>query len=248
MMMSNNGIIALQRINVPACFSTGYSTKARGGASMAKIISCGIYKIHNTVNGNIYIGSSSDVADRWSTHKGLLRARHHHSPHLQSAWLLYGEECFQFAVIECCEKSSLREREQYYIDTLHPAYNISPTAGSPQGHKHTDEARRKISGAGKRLWEANREKMLSINIGRACSEETRAKISSSMMGKNKSGHKPDQRAIENMRAAQKGHSVSQEQREKLRVANTGKKASQESKDKASAAMFAFWKKKKDDSK
>jgi len=202
----------------------------------------GIYEIVNTVNGKRYIGSSADIKDRWSTHKRLLRNNKHHSPHLQRAWIKQNECDFSFRILELCDVCDLVSREQKYIDLLSPEYNISPTAGSPRGHRHTEEAIKKISEAGKRLWSTNREKMLSINKGRVCPQETRDKISKSMMGKNRVGHKPTATAVERMKKAQAGHPVSKEQREKLRIANLGKKTPDEIKNKISNSMRLFWKK------
>ena len=36
----------------------------------------------------------------------------------------YGIENFQFEIVEECLKSELLNREQYYLDTLNPKYNI----------------------------------------------------------------------------------------------------------------------------
>jgi hypothetical protein len=35
--------------------------------------------------------------------------------------------------------------EQKYLDSLKPRYNLSPTAGSPRGVKHTEETKAKLS-------------------------------------------------------------------------------------------------------
>jgi group I intron endonuclease len=39
------------------------------------------------------------------------------------------------------------EREQFYIDSLEPAYNINPIAGSRLGTRHTNETKALISEA-----------------------------------------------------------------------------------------------------
>lgn len=53
-----------------------------------------IYAIRNTVNGNAYIGSTTNYKSRWFTHKSLLRKGKHHSFILQRAWDKYGEAAF----------------------------------------------------------------------------------------------------------------------------------------------------------
>ncbi|HVY53957.1 MAG TPA: GIY-YIG nuclease family protein [Gammaproteobacteria bacterium] len=99
----------------------------------------GIYKIINLINGKFYIGSSKNIDERWRIHKVYLIRNKHHSRHLQSSWNKYGADAFEFHIIEYCEKEKLIEREQYYLDTLKPIYNSSPTARSPLGTKHTKE-------------------------------------------------------------------------------------------------------------
>jgi len=56
----------------------------------------GVYVIHNKVNHNFYVSSTSNFRKRWVLHVHLLRSGRHHSPHLQSAWNKYGEESFVF--------------------------------------------------------------------------------------------------------------------------------------------------------
>lgn len=85
----------------------------------------GIYCIINIKNGNKYIGSSKNITSRLSKHTALLRHNKHENAHLQNAWNKYGEEYFDFYVLEKCDVSLLTEREQFYISTLNPAYNIT---------------------------------------------------------------------------------------------------------------------------
>lgn len=56
-----------------------------------------------------------------------------------------GEKSFKFILLEECKKELLLKREQYYIDSLSPKYNTSPTAGSCKGLPTSEEAKRKIS-------------------------------------------------------------------------------------------------------
>ena len=83
---------------------------------------CGIYKITNTINNKVYIGQSIDVKWRWYSHKCELRHGRHGNSHLQNAWSLYGEDAFNFELLEECSKEDLNIREQYYID-LYDSYN-----------------------------------------------------------------------------------------------------------------------------
>lgn len=102
----------------------------------------GVYKIVNLLNGHFYIGSSKDISQRFSDHKSDLRNLKHRNRHLENAWHKYGAENFQFEIVEetLNEKEILLEREQYYLDTLKPEYNISKTADAPtRGMKQSPE-------------------------------------------------------------------------------------------------------------
>lgn len=108
-------------------------------------IQIGIYQIRNISNGKIYVGSAaSGVKRRWRLHKRMLISNIHHSPHLQRSWNKYGESCFSFEILELCSPEKCLEREQHYLDTLHPEYNIDTVAGSPQGRKYSDEYKNEI--------------------------------------------------------------------------------------------------------
>ncbi len=110
----------------------------------------GVYKIENNVNGKIYVGSSVDVNQRFSQHKGELRKRKHHNQHLQHAWNKYGEVSFSFSVIEeVVDSSSLLKREQYHIDDndFDNLYNMLQIAGSCLGVKRSAESCRRMSEA-----------------------------------------------------------------------------------------------------
>lgn len=127
----------------------------------------GIYMIWCLFSGKVYVGSSLNVARRFTQHlRNLNRNRNLH-PHLQAAWNAYGAESFMFTPIEFCSVEELEQREQHYLD-LHRSYdrekgyNTSPTAESTRGVKRTPEQRERIRQAG---------------IGRKASPETRAKMS-----------------------------------------------------------------------
>lgn len=99
----------------------------------------GIYKITNQINGHSYIGSAKHIYGRWSVHKSQLSKQKHHSPYLQHAVEKYGLENFKLEIVEECLITLLLEREQFYLDTLRPEYNINPIANSRLGAKLTEE-------------------------------------------------------------------------------------------------------------
>lgn len=99
----------------------------------------GIYKIVNIENGKFYIGSSKDLNGRWIQHKSGLKNKKHINIILQRAWDKYGKDKFTFQIVEECDKSILLEREQFYIDTLNPEYNIGlKSSGGDNLTNHPD--------------------------------------------------------------------------------------------------------------
>ena len=110
----------------------------------------GVYIIKNIINGKFYIGSTSrSFVERYRYHIGYLRKNKHDNPHLQNSWNKHGELNFKFEVLEICPPHTNFIREQYYIDTLKPAYNILKNAGTLLGYKHTDITKSKIGKASK---------------------------------------------------------------------------------------------------
>lgn len=77
---------------------------------------CGIYSILNTVNRKRYIGLSTDIHQRWREHISRFNHHSHNNTYLQNSWYKYGEENFEFSIIELCDKDILGERERYYIE------------------------------------------------------------------------------------------------------------------------------------
>ncbi len=108
----------------------------------------GIYVIRNKTNGKIYIGSSKNIRRRMHEHRSELRRGIHDNDHLQKAWRKYGEDAFEFEVLEQCEVAMLIEREQYWLDVTDTSitYNIAKfVAATTLGYKHTPETKAFIS-------------------------------------------------------------------------------------------------------
>ena len=74
----------------------------------------GVYKITCIENGMIYIGSSKNISGRLSKHKNLLKNNKHHNQYLQNSFNKYGENSFEFHVLEVCDNRI--ESEQYYLN------------------------------------------------------------------------------------------------------------------------------------
>lgn len=106
----------------------------------------GIYLIKNKITGDSYIGSASkSISSRWGYHKRDLRANKHHSSRLQNSWNKHGEESFLFEIIEECLPSACIEREQFYIDSLNPTFNMNPIAGNCSGRVFSEKSKQKMS-------------------------------------------------------------------------------------------------------
>lgn len=102
--------------------------------------SIGIYKITNTINSKFYIGSCDrNFSERFKEHCAYYfqskegRCKIHH-PVLWSAYDKYGIENFSVEILEIldgCSHKEILEKEESYITTLNPEYNICkhPTKG-----------------------------------------------------------------------------------------------------------------------
>ncbi len=81
--------------------------------------------IINLITKEIYIGSSNSIYYRIARHKSMLKTKSHPNNRLQEGWNINGEISFTIQILERCDRNSLLEREQYYMDILKPTYNIS---------------------------------------------------------------------------------------------------------------------------
>lgn len=170
---------------------------------MEKASRPGVYAIKNIRNGRIYIGSTArTISVRWSEHKKELRKGCHHSVFLQRSWDRHGEEAFVFFVLEVVEDyGALLAREQHWIDHLKAAnkrfgFNMSPSAESCAGYRHSLAARRKMAAAkiGRRASEKTRAKMSVSHTGRTLADETRTKISQALAGRKRRPSSPESNA------------------------------------------------------
>lgn len=115
----------------------------------------GIYRITNIVNYKVYIGSAAlDYKSRFRQHRHLLKHNKHFNNHLQSAYNKYGEENFEFDLIEACGIDIIYERENYYISlydstNIKLGYNKGLAIIGTLGYKMTDESKKRMSVAKK---------------------------------------------------------------------------------------------------
>lgn len=116
-------------------------THARGVA--------GVYVIVHVESGLAYIGSSSDIAQRWFKHRGTLRRGAHSNPRMQAAWDEHGEGAFRFVIVERIPVADLRVRELWWLEqgeTWLPerGYNLSKRSDTV-GHRFTPEQCARVS-------------------------------------------------------------------------------------------------------
>jgi predicted GIY-YIG superfamily endonuclease len=96
----------------------------------------GIYQIKCVITEKIYIGSATNIYNRCGQHRRNLRFKKHQNSHLQSAWDKYGEDKFEFSVLELTSRKNLLDAEQAWLNKTcafdkHKGYNIFRYAGSP---------------------------------------------------------------------------------------------------------------------
>lgn len=152
---------------------------------MRKNIISGIYCIENVITNKKYIGQSINIEDRWYKHKYALRRGTHDNEHLQNAWNKYGEENFDFYIVETCKCEELNDKEVYYINlynTLNYNYGYNMQSGG-QNSRPNEEVRKKLSDSLKRTYQENEElrKRSSIN---ALNQWANPEIKKKIMGEN----------------------------------------------------------------
>lgn len=124
---------------------------------MAKKI-VGIYKITCTKNGKRYIGQSNDIKRRFNQHK-----TNEENSYLRADMEKFGLDDFIFEILEECAVEELTAREDFYLDTLKPEYNIKA--------------------AGNRLPEESIEKLRKAKLGQKFTPEHCQNISKGKSGK-----------------------------------------------------------------
>jgi group I intron endonuclease len=153
--------------------------------------------------GKRYVGSSWKMSRRKTEHIRMLNQGKHHNKRLQGAWSKYGPECFSYSVLEVCERDALRDREQYWIDTLRPWFNLTYSATAPMaGRNHSAETCAQMSKTrtGKRLNVSNEERAArairiaqnrpnmkgnKLRLGIRHTEESKRKMIASRTGKKR---------------------------------------------------------------
>ncbi|MEP0873361.1 GIY-YIG nuclease family protein [Trichocoleus desertorum AS-A10] len=189
----------------------------------------GVYAIHCKVNDFIYVGSAAGrrgFRGRLWNHLHHLRKGTHHSRVLQGHYKKYGEDAFEFHILEFCSPAECLQREQGWIDIRgvgyeNKSYNTGPVAGSQLGCKRSPESCKRIG----RVHIGHKRR-----VGAIVSEETRAKLRAGRLGKK---HTPE--AIAKISAASKLQVHSPERRANQSIKSRGRKCKESAKQKIAEA-------------
>lgn len=144
----------------------------------------GIYCIKNLINNKVYVGKSKNIYTRMVSHCNLLRNNSlDENRYLKRSWYKYGEDNFQYFVLEYLDENELllKERELYWMMFLESTnrdkgYNLRIDTStncivSEDTRKKLSEStknrftkfpelRSKLRKYSKKRWKDNREKML----------------------------------------------------------------------------------------
>lgn len=182
----------------------------------------GIYKIVNLKNNKVYIGSAKDFDGRKDRHFTDLIRNKHRNKHLQRSFNLFKESSFEFVILE---QLGEYDKEIYFLNedkwmsfynSRNPefGYNIAAASGGGHlGYPHSDETKLKISNSllenhptrGKPLSEEHKAKISESNLGKIISEESKEKNRQWQLANN----------------PRKGVPCSEEHKAKISAANSG---------------------------
>lgn len=142
-----------------------------------------IYRILNVATDHFYIGSARNPKKRRWEHWNDLKKKAHHCIALQAAWGEYGEDAFEFEILEdnIAENDLLRIEDTYLVRFAGQPDCYNTALSSMQPPSNTPETIEKIRATMQQKWAANPES--HPRIGRHHSDETKIKISQSRKGK-----------------------------------------------------------------
>lgn len=137
----------------------------------------GIYKITNIVNGDFYIGGTTNFGRRFAEHNRSTRNQVTKScTELIEASKIHGPDSLLFEIVEYCTPELLHEREDYYIATLDPPYNLYLGWNAKRGMRDVVKKRMSVSQTGRKETDAHKAAISRGHMGLVPSQETKDKI------------------------------------------------------------------------
>lgn len=215
-----------------------------------------IYLWKNLINGKIYVGQTQNFYERMNQY----RRGNDKQRLIGKALEKYGLENFDVLILEKnINLEDLDEREQYWMDYYNSydkniGYNICREASTTRGFVHSEETKKKISEARKRMFkeypemiksgkdnpmfgktmsDENKEKLKNRNIGnqyaKGChwkaTEEFKEKHRQLMLGKQYClGRKLSQETRDKISESNRRRIITDETRDKLSKSHIGKTA------------------------
>jgi group I intron endonuclease len=154
----------------------------------------GIYLWTHKESNKMYIGSAIDLSKRLSNYYSLGYLTRYSNSIICNAFYSHGYSKFSLTIMELIDISNLNkdeikklilEKEQFYLDSFKPEYNILRIAGNLLGYKHSKEtiAKMILAKSGKKNPLYGRTGVNSHLFGKTLSEE--AKKNLSIVNKNK---------------------------------------------------------------
>lgn len=212
----------------------------------------GVYKIVNSVDGKVYIGSAHNLLHRWRSHKSSLKSQSHRNSRLQRAVNKHGIDKFSFHPVLICDKKDVLFYEQVILDFFiesQDCYNLCTEVIGGSGWTHSEETKEKMREAWKTrvlspMSDETKKKISEAKKGKKrapFSDETRKNMSLAKIGKKLGPYSEEhRRKISEATKGRKPSVISEEGKEKIRQAHLGAKRS----DRARANMREGWARKK----
>ncbi len=88
----------------------------------------GIYRIYCTATRRSYVGQAKDIDRRWQQHRNDLNNGKHCNDELQASWKKYGDQSFQWSIVERCREGRLDAAEAYWIRRCGEMNEVRPEA------------------------------------------------------------------------------------------------------------------------